>query len=173
MTTGFTSELLSTVNSYLEPILNEASCELFDLEFVKEGPNHYLRVFIDKEGGVTIDDCEFISRRLESRLDEADPIPMQYILEVSSPGVERPIKKDSDFEKYKGEQVEIKLYKPLNKSKTYSGTLLGLKDGIVSIRVNPGKKGKIQENNDIEIERAAIASCKLAFNWKGEVFKGK
>ena len=106
-----------TVETYLKPILDEHNFELVDVEYVKEGTNWYLRVFIDKEGGITIDDCELVSRALEKILDKEDPIKNSYILEVSSPGLDRPLKKDSDFEKYKGRIVDIKLYKPFNKKK--------------------------------------------------------
>ena len=81
----------------LEPIVAERGLELVDLEFVKEGANWYLRVYIDKEGGVSIDDCEAVSRALEAKLDEKDPIEQAYVLEVSSPGIDRPLKKDADF----------------------------------------------------------------------------
>ena len=84
----------------LEPIIAEKGLELVDLEFVKEGVNWYLRVYIDKDSGVNIDDCEAVSRALEVKLDEKDPIEQAYILEVSSPGIDRPLKKDADFVKY-------------------------------------------------------------------------
>ena len=84
------------VAQMLEPIMEENSCELVDVEFVKEGPNWYLRVYADKEGAITIDDCEKISRTLEKELDKRDPISQAYILEVSSPGLDRPLKKEAD-----------------------------------------------------------------------------
>jgi len=93
------------VLAILEPILEEKALELADLEFVKEGPNWYLRVYIDKDGGVTIEDCENVSRILEKKLDEADPIEQAYILEVSSPGIDRPLKKPEHFEKYIGKHA--------------------------------------------------------------------
>ena len=93
-----------------EPIILEKGLELADLEFVKEGPNWYLRIYIDKQGGVTIEDCETISRILEKKLDEKDPIEQAYILEVSSPGIDRPLKKPEHFQKYIGEIIDIKLY---------------------------------------------------------------
>ncbi|HHW67395.1 MAG: ribosome maturation factor RimP [Epulopiscium sp.] len=142
------------VQSYLEPIMEEYNFELVDLEYVKEGANWYLRVFIDKEGGVTIDDCELVSKALEVRLDEEDPIENSYILEVSSPGLDRPLKKDSDFERYKGEIVDIKLYKPFNKKKEYRGELVGLKDNIVTIID--------EDNNTLSFSRNDIAIIRLA-----------
>lgn len=109
-------------------IAKDAGCELVDVEYVKEGPNKYLRVYIDKEGGVSIDDCENVSRSLEKQLDEKDFIEEAYILEVSSPGIDRPLKKKEDFEKYKGEIVDVKLYKAFNGKKEYQGVLECLTD---------------------------------------------
>ncbi len=143
----------------MQDILKEAECELFDLEFVKEGHNYFLRIFIDKDGGVSIDDCEFVSRRLEKILDVEDPIEQPYILEVSSPGIERPLKKDSDYEKYKGSLVDIKLYKPINRQKIFQGELLGLADGVISIKC---------DDQVMSFEKSSVALCKQAFVWKGE-----
>ena len=115
--------------------------------------NWYLRVYIDKEGGVTIDDCEAVSRALEAKLDEADPIEQAYILEVSSPGIDRPLKKDEDFVKYQGEMIDVKLYKAQEGRKQFQGKLLGLADGVVSLE----EDGKI-----FAFERKDIASVRLA-----------
>lgn len=122
----------------LEPIVEANGLELVDLEFVKEGVNWYLRVYIDKEGGVNIDDCELVSRTLEAKLDEKDPIEQAYILEVSSPGIDRPLKKEADFVKYQGEIIDVKLYKAQDGSKQYQGRLLGLTDGMLSIEKENG-----------------------------------
>ena len=138
---------------YMEPITAECGVELADLEFVKEGANWYLRVYIDKEGGVTIDDCEAVSRALEAKLDEADPIEQAYILEVSSPGIDRPLKKEEDFVKYQGEMIDVKLYKAQEGRKQFQGKLLGLADGVVSLE----EDGKI-----FAFERKDIASVRLA-----------
>ncbi|HOA81127.1 MAG TPA: ribosome maturation factor RimP [Defluviitaleaceae bacterium] len=143
------------VESYLEPIMEEHNFELVDVEYVKEGTNWYLRVFIDKKGGITIDDCELVSKSLEKTLDKEDPIKNSYILEVSSPGLDRPLKKDSDFERYKGRIVDIKLYKAFNKKKEYSGELIGLKDNIVYIIDEDGNELSFNRN-DIAIIRLAI-----------------
>lgn len=138
----------------LEPIIAEKGLELVDLEFVKEGVNWYLRVYIDKDGGVNIDDCEAVSRALEVKLDEKDPIEQAYILEVSSPGIDRPLKKDADFVKYQGEIIDVKLYKAQDGSKQYQGKLLGLEDGVLSIE---------EENGTIvKFEQKDIASVRLA-----------
>ncbi len=138
----------------LESIIAEKGLELVDLEFVKEGVNWYLRVYIDKDGGVNIDDCEAVSRALEVKLDEKDPIEQAYILEVSSPGIDRPLKKDADFVKYQGEIIDVKLYKAQDGSKQYQGKLLGLENGVLSIE---------EENGTIvKFEQKDIASVRLA-----------
>lgn len=138
----------------LEPTIAENGLELVDLEFVKEGVNWYLRVYIDKDGGVNIDDCEAVSRALEVKLDEKDPIEQAYILEVSSPGIDRPLKKDADFVKYQGEIIDVKLYKAQDGSKQYQGRLLGLEDGVLSIEEENG--------NVVKFEQKDIASVRLA-----------
>ena len=138
----------------LELIIAEKGLELVDLEFVKEGVNWYLRVYIDKDGGVNIDDCEAVSRALEVKLDEKDPIEQAYILEVSSPGIDRPLKKDADFVKYQGEIIDVKLYKAQDGSKQYQGRLLGLEDGVLSIE---GENGNV-----VKFEQKDIASVRLA-----------
>ena len=138
----------------LGAITAAAKVELVDVEFAKEGANWYLRVYIDKEGGVGITDCEAVSRALEARLDEKDPIEQAYILEVSSPGIDRPLKKDADFEKYQGEIVDIKLYKALDGQKQYQGELLRLENKVISIKDEEGK--------DISFEQKDVASVRLA-----------
>ena len=130
----------------LEPIIAEKGLELVDLEFVKEGVNWYLRV--------NIDDCEAVSRALEVKLDEKDPIEQAYILEVSSPGIDRPLKKDADFVKYQGEIIDVKLYKAQDGSKQYQGRLLGLENGVLSIEEENG--------NVVKFEQKDIASVRLA-----------
>ena len=97
----------------LQPIIDENNFELVDVEYVKEGGNWFLRAYIDKEGGITIDDCELVSRALSDLLDKEDFIPDSYILEVSSPGLGRQLKKDKDFKRSIGKEIEIKLYKPV------------------------------------------------------------
>ena len=118
------------------PILDELGYELVDVEYVKGGNNWYLRIYIDKPGGVTIDDCQKASEQISDKLDEVDPIPHNYFLEVSSPGIDRPLKKDKDFERYKGRKVDVKLYKAVDGSKSFTGELIGLEDGNILIRVD-------------------------------------
>ena len=119
----------------LEPILKENNFELYDVEFVKEAGTFYLRAFIDKEGGININDCEIVSRRLSDLLDEKDFIPDAYILEVSSPGLGRQLKKDKHFEKSIGEEVEVKLFKAIDGKKEFVGVLKKY-DGDLSVEID-------------------------------------
>ena len=115
------------------PEAEKLGFELVDVEFVKEGANWFLRIYIDKPDGIMIDDCELMNNAVEPLLDEADPISQAYYLEVCSPGLDRPLKTDRDFEKYKGELVEINLYKALNGEKHFEGRLIGRENGVVTI----------------------------------------
>ncbi len=144
------------VLAILEPILEEKALELADLEFVKEGPNWYLRVYIDKDGGVTIEDCENVSRILEKKLDEADPIEQAYILEVSSPGIDRPLKKPEHFEKYIGEIIDIKLYKPLEGKKEYQGELKQFDNGVITIIEEDGTEKQFIQKETASVRLAVI-----------------
>ena len=141
----------------LEPILKENSFELYDVEFVKEAGTFYLRAFIDKEGGININDCELVSRRLSDLLDEKDFIPDAYILEVSSPGLGRALKKDKHFEKSIGEEVEIKLFKAINKQKEFTGYLESFTDEVIVI--------SDEQENEFEFERSNIASVRLVVHF--------
>ena len=142
------------VELLLKGTASQMGFEIVDVEFVKEGQNYYLRVYLDKDGGVTIDDCEAFSKAAEIILDEKDPIEQAYIFEVSSPGLDRPLKKNSDFDKYSGEIVDIKLYKALNGSKEYQGCLKGLfENNIVIIDDN---------NNELSFNRKDVSSVRLA-----------
>ncbi len=144
------------VLAILEPILEEKALELADLEFVKEGPNWYLRVYIDKDGGVTIEDCENVSRILEKKLDETDPIEQAYILEVSSPGIDRPLKKPEHFEKYIGEIIDIKLYKPLEGKKEYQGELKQFDNGVITIIEEDGTEKQFVQKETASVRLAVI-----------------
>ncbi|MBU5463803.1 ribosome maturation factor RimP [Anaerotignum sp. MSJ-24] len=143
------------IEELIQPTVTEMGYELVDVEFVKEGPNWYLRIFIDKEGGVTIDDCEAVSKTLEKIFDEKDPIEQAYFLEISSPGIDRPLKKKEDFIKYNGEMVDVKLYKPYEGSKEYTGKLVGYdeNDGTVTIEV---------DDKNIAFTKKEIAGIRLA-----------
>ena len=113
------------------PVVEEAGCTLWDVEYVKEAGTWFLRVYIDKEGGVSIDDCEAVSRPVSDLLDEADPIEGSYTFEVSSAGADRALKKPEHFEKFRGEEVEVKLYRPREGRKELVGTLKDYRDGDV------------------------------------------
>lgn len=142
------------ITELLLPIVEEKGLELADVEFVKEGPNWYLRVYLDKDGGITIEDCEVVSRALDKKIDEADPIQQAYILEVSSPGIDRPLKRPEDFVKYAGEIVDIKLYKPFEGSKEFQGELKGMEDKIITILNEAGQ--------ELEFAQKDVASIRLA-----------
>ena len=144
------------VEDMVLPVVESTGYELVDIEYLKEGQNWYLRLYIDKEGGITIEDCETISKKINHLLDEADIIPNAYFFEVSSPGLERPLKKDKEFEKYKGETVEIKLYNPINKKNLFEGKLVGLVDEKVVINC---------ENVIIEFNKQDIAQVKRVFKF--------
>ena len=105
------------------PIVEKYGFELVDVEYVKEGGNFYLRAYVDKPGGITVDDCETVSREFSDKLDEADFIDEAYIMEVSSPGLGRPLKKEKDFKRSMGEEVEIRTYRPINREKEFYGVL--------------------------------------------------
>ena len=114
--------------------MEEAGCTLWDVEYVREAGTWYLRVYIDKDGGVSIDDCERISRELDPILDEADPIPDSYVFEVGSAGAERELKRPGDFAQFMGSEVEVKLYQPLDGAKSFVGILKAYSDdGTVTV----------------------------------------
>lgn len=139
----------------LSPIVERFGVEIYDVEYVKEGKEYYLRVYIDKPEGVNILDCENVSRELSDVLDREDFIPDAYILEVSSPGLGRALKKDRHLEKSLGEMVEIKTYKPIDKQKEFAGILKAYDDAQITI----------EEEGSLRVfERADIALIKLALN---------
>ena len=117
------------------PVVEEAGCELWDVEYVREAGTWFLRIYIDKEDGVDILDCENVSRVLSDLLDEADPIEGSYTLEVSSAGAERPLKRPSDYERFMGSPVAVKLYKARNGRKEFAGVLAGYENGDVTVTV--------------------------------------
>ena len=139
----------------LDPIINEHNFECVDIEYVKEAGNLYLRVYLDKPGGITVNDLEMVSRALEVELDKADPIKDPYILEVSSPGLDRPLKKDKDFERHLGDLVEVKLYKAVDKEKEFIGELVAYDEESVSIVTDDEVERKFIRK-DIAIIRLAI-----------------
>ncbi|NLJ90692.1 MAG: ribosome maturation factor RimP [Clostridiales bacterium] len=143
--------------SLVLPILEENKFELVDVEYVKEAGNNYLRIYIDKEGGITINDCELVSRKLSDLLDEDDFIPDAYILEVSSPGLGRPLKKEKDFARSIGKEVDVRLYKQIDKQKEFTGILVSYDHEKIEL--------EIYEDEVIEIPRSNIALIRLAFDF--------
>ena len=117
----------------LAPIVEEQGFELVDVEYVKEAGSWYLRGYIDKPGGITVNDCEAVSRKFSDRLDEDDFIEDSYIMEISSPGLDRPLKKEKDFARSMGKAVEIRTYRPIEKQKEFSGVLTAYDDNSVTI----------------------------------------
>ena len=127
------AKVTDTVAALAAPIVEEAGCSLWDVEYVKEAGTWFLRVYIDKEGGVSIDDCEAVSRPLSDRLDEADPIEGSYTFEVSSAGADRALKKPEHFAQFRGQEVEVKLYHPREGRKEFVGLLQSWEDGNVTL----------------------------------------
>lgn len=142
------NKVLEKVESIARPIVEGLGFELVDVEYVREGADWYLRVYIDSDGGITLSDCESVSRPLSKKLDEVDPIPQAYIFEVSSPGVERPFKTSKDFEKAIGENVKVKFYKSINGNKTIEGILEKYDGETVTILTN-GDEREIYQLKDI------------------------
>lgn len=141
----------------LLPIIEKHHFELVDVEYVKEGGAWYLRAYIDKPGGITVDDCEAVNRALSDRMDEEDFIEESYILEVSSPGLGRPLKKEKDFQRSLGEEVEVRAYRAVNGQKEFTGALTAYDKDTVTI--------EIAEGESLTLKRAEIALIRLAFDF--------
>ena len=155
-------DISSQVSDIAMPILDSMQLELVEIEFGKIGRDAVLRLFIDKEGGVTLDDCADLSRELSLILDVEEIIPVNYSLEVSSPGLDRPLKKNEDYHRYTGRLVKLRTYEPFaddagNKRKTFLGTLEGLQDGLVRITLKEGQTASIP------LERVAKANLEFEF----------
>ena len=142
------SKISDKVEALARPVVEEEDCKLWSVEYIKEAGTWYLRIFIDKDGGVGIADCEAISRRLDPILDEADPIPESYVFEVGSAGAERELKRPSDFEQFIGSDVEVKLYQSYEGRKTLVGTLEEYNDGNITV-------------SGVELKKEQIAQVKL------------
>jgi ribosome maturation factor RimP len=138
---GEEMKVAEAVREIAEPIIEglEADIELIEVEYVKEGSDWYLRLYIDKTGGVSLDDCQLVSEALNDILDEKDPVKGKYIFEVSSPGIDRPLKTDRDFIRYKGADVEVHLYAPVENNKIYTGKLVGRENSEIIITEDIGK----------------------------------
>lgn len=144
------------VEELVMPIIDENQFELVDVEYVKEGANWYLRVYADKEGGININDCVLVSRALEEKLDEDDFIKEAYILEVSSPGLGRPLKKERDFLRSIGQSIDIKLYRAINKQKEFTGILKEYNKSQLVIDI---------DNEEITFETKDVASARLSLDF--------
>lgn len=145
-------KITEQVWQFAEPLVKENGCSLWDVEYVREGGEWFLRLYIDKEGGVDIDDCENVSRAVDPVLDEKDPIPESYRFEVCSAGLERQLKRPSDFERFMGEPILLKTYQPKNGTKEFPGVLAGYDNGTVTVDMN-GKS--------IAFEKTEIALVRL------------
>lgn len=141
----------------LMPIVEEHNLELVDVEYVKEGGTWYLRAYIDKEGGVTVDDCEAVSRRLSDLMDTEDFIEEAYILEVSSPGLGRPLKKEKDFKRSLGDEVEVRTYRAIDRQKEFTGILKAYDGDTVTLQM--------EDDSDMVFDRKDIALIRLAFDF--------
>jgi ribosome maturation factor RimP len=140
------------VQQLVLPIVEAHGCRLWDVEYVREGDQRFLRLYIDKQGGVDITDCEAISRAADPILDEADPIPDSYHFEVCSAGIERALKRPSDFEEFMGSLIMVKLYRPKNGIKEIPGILRGYEDGRVTVEMN---------GETITLEKSEVALVRL------------
>ena len=145
-----TEQLITTITE-------KYNFELVDVEYVKEGGSYYLRVYIDKPGGITVDDCEIVSREFNEVLDREDYIADSYIFEVSSPGLGRVLKKEKDYIRNIGEEVDIKLYKPMDGQKEFSGILEAYENGVFKIR--------LVDETTVKLKEKEIAQIRLSFDF--------
>lgn len=147
-----------SVERLAQPIIMKEGLELVDLEYVKEGENYFLRLYIDNEkNDIGLEECEKVSRLLSEELDSVDPIEKSYILEVSSPGIERPLKKIEDFDRFQGNYATLKTYAPINDHKEFTGTILKRNDQIVRLQ--------LKTDEIIELQYSSIASAHLAVDF--------
>ena len=142
------------VEKLAKPVVEENGCSLWDVEYVREGSEYFLRLYLDKEGGVDINDCERISRAMDPILDEKDPIPTSYHFEVCSAGLERALKRPSDFARFMGSAITVKLYRPRNGLKEIPGILRGYEDGKVTIEA--GKETITFEKSEVALVRLRV-----------------
>ena len=142
------------VAGFAKPVVESHGCELWDVEYVREGSDYFLRLYIDKEGGVDITDCEAISRAVDPILDERDPIPESYHFEVCSAGLERALKRPGDFERFMGSPITVKLYRPYNGLKEFPGVLRGYEEGRVTVEA--GKETITFEKSQVALVRLRV-----------------
>ncbi len=144
------------VTDLLKEKINTLGYDLYDVEYVKEGKDYFLRIYIDNEKGIDLNDCEKVSNEINDMLDMADIVKEQYFLEVSSPGIERVLRKDEHLKANIGKIVEIKLFKPVDKQKQYVGELVEFNDDVINIKI---------EENTISLDRKNIAQIKTVYQW--------
>ncbi len=147
-------KIADQVAEFAKPIVEANGCSLWDVEYVREGAQRFLRLYIDKEGGVDIDACEAIARAVDPILDEKDPIPESYCFEVCSAGLERPLKRPSDFERFMNSPVLVKLYRPRNGLKELPGILRGYEEGRVTLEA--GKETITFEKSEVALVRLRV-----------------
>lgn len=147
----------SRAEAMLLPVTEEFGFELVDVEYVKEGGTWYLRAYIDKEGGITVNDCEAVSRKFSDLLDEEDFIDDSYVLEVSSPGLSRPLKKEKDYIRSMGKEVEVRTYRAIDRKKEFTGILSAYTNETVTITLEEGK--------ELTFDKKDIALIRLAFDF--------
>lgn len=150
-------EYESRTEELLIPLMEEFQFELVDVEYVKEGSSWYLRAYIDKEGGITVNDCEAVARRMNDLLDEKDFIEESYIFEVSSPGLGRPLKKEKDYIRSMGKELEIRTYRAVNRQKEFYGVLKAYTADTVTIVTG--------EEEELTFDKKDIALIRLAFDF--------
>ena len=141
----------------ITPILDRMNLELVDVEYVKEGGTWYLRAYIDKEGGITVNDCEAVAREMNEILDREDFVEDSYVFEVSSPGLGRPLKKEKDYIRSMGKEVEIRTYRAINREKEFYGILSAYDENTVTI--------KTEDGTEMTFEKSDIALIRLAFDF--------
>lgn len=156
------STVTEVVTDLVTPILDEHHFYLYDIEFVKEAKSWYLRVYIDKDGGITIDDCAVVSDQLSEALDnvEPDPIPQAYFLEVSSPGAERPLKNEDDYQRAVNHYIHVSLYQQIDGKKVYEGTLTDLSDKEMTLDYMDKTR-----HRQVVIDRSKVAKARLAIKF--------
>lgn len=151
------SKIIERVETIVTPVIESLGFSLVDVEYVKEGPDYYLRIAIDKPGGIDIADCALASEKISEEMDKEDPIPDAYFMDVSSPGAERPLKKEQDYQDAIGHHVYVKLYEPIEGDKEWIGTLDEVTDEFITISAKIKTRKKI-----IEIDRKRIAKIRRA-----------
>jgi len=141
-----------TIEELVTPVINENRLELVDIEYKKEGKNWILRIFIDKEGGVTVDDCTRVSRHIEDLIEVEEAVPSSYVLEVSSPGLDRPLKKEKDFLRFKGKRAHVTTFTPIQQQKSFKGTIRDFQEDVLFLDI---------DSQPVEIPKNQIAKAKL------------